>query len=47
MPDETTEVTMTFDATNLSPGSYSAYLCITSNDPGNPMLHVPVNLTVQ
>ena len=46
-PGETTPVTLTFDASALSPGNYSAYLCITSNDPGHPMLHVPVNLTVQ
>jgi hypothetical protein len=46
-PGTSTPVTMTFDASALSPGSYSAYLCVTSNDPANPMLHVPVNLTVE
>jgi len=46
-PGTSTPVTMTFDASALAPGNYSAYLCITSNDPGTPMLHVPVNLTVE
>lgn len=46
-PGTSTPVTMTFDASTLAPGEYSAYLCVTSNDPGQPMLHVPVDLTVE
>ena len=46
-PGTSTPVTMTLDATALAPGNYSAFLCFTSNDPVNPMLHVPVSLTVE
>jgi hypothetical protein len=46
-PGASTLVTMTFDASALTPGTYSAYLCFSSNDPGNPAPHVPVTLTVQ
>jgi len=46
-PGTSTPVTMTFDATTLSPGTYEAYLCFSSNDPDNRMPHVPVTLTVQ
>ena len=42
-----TPVTVTFDATSLTPGTYTADLCITSNDPDEPTVQVPVTLTVQ
>ncbi|HEY0179108.1 MAG TPA: VCBS repeat-containing protein [Dokdonella sp.] len=34
------------DAADLAPGSYSANLCVTSNDAANPRVTVPVRLTV-
>jgi len=30
----------------LSPGTYSAVLCVTTNDPANSLVQVPVSLTV-
>lgn len=42
-----TPVTITFDATALTAGTYTAELCITSNDPDENTVHVPVTLTVQ
>jgi hypothetical protein len=42
-----TTVTVTFDATLLTAGIYTAELCITSNDPDENTVHVPVTLTVQ
>ena len=45
-PGGTTSVEITFDSTGLTPGDYSAVLCVTSNDPGNPMIEVPVTLEV-
>ncbi|MEP7043715.1 MAG: hypothetical protein ABI843_11675 [Dokdonella sp.] len=47
VPGATSPVTLTFDATGLDAGSYSADLCIYSNDPANRRLAVPVTLTVQ
>lgn len=44
---ESEAVGVTFDATGLTPGSYSGSLCFTSNDPANPLLRVPVSMTVQ
>lgn len=41
-----TPVTVTFDATSLTQGTYTAELCITSNDPDEQTVHVPVTLTV-
>ena len=46
-PGETTDVTLTFDAGALSPGSYSAVLCVDSNDPDHRLVSVPVDLTVE
>jgi hypothetical protein len=43
---ESQDVTVTADATALAPGSYSALLCITSDDPVNGLIPVPVSLTV-
>ncbi len=39
-------VTVTYDSTGLSPGSYSGLLCVGSNDPVNAAVEVPVSLTV-
>ncbi|MCW5579074.1 MAG: hypothetical protein KIS89_10550 [Dokdonella sp.] len=43
-----TDVTITVDpsAGGLAPGSYSAELCITSNDPTQPLVAIPVSVTV-
>jgi hypothetical protein len=38
--------TVTVAAGSLAPGSYSANLCMSSNDSATPLLHVPVELTV-
>lgn len=38
--------TVTVDASTLAAGSYSANLCISSNDTVNPLLTIPVNVTV-
>ena len=40
------DVTVTADASGLDPGSYSAVLCVTTNDPDNGLVQVPVTLTV-
>jgi len=45
VPAESSEtLTATFDATALTSGTYMANIIITSNDPENPMLVVPVTL---
>ena len=41
-----TPVDVTFDSTGMAHGNYTAYLCVTSNDPANPFVRVPVSLTV-
>jgi hypothetical protein len=41
-----TPVTVTFDSNGVSAGSYSALLCVASNDALNPTVEVPVSLTV-
>jgi subtilisin family serine protease len=43
---ESSEVTVTFDATGLAAGTYEAQLCVNSNDPANPRVTVPVTLEV-
>jgi hypothetical protein len=43
---ETTNVTVTFDADDLTTGSYAGNIIINSNDPVNPQMMVPVTLTV-
>ena len=40
------DVTVTYDSTGLSPGSYDGLLCVGSNDPATPSVQVPVSLTV-
>jgi subtilisin family serine protease len=43
---ESSDVTVTFDATGLAEGTHEALLCINSNDPANPRVDVPVTLNV-
>jgi hypothetical protein len=40
------EVTVTFDSTGLAEGTYSASLCVDSNDPDEPLVPVPITLDV-
>ena len=47
VPGDTTPIDVTFDATSLDPGTYSADICVNSNDLSNQRLPVPVTLTVQ
>jgi hypothetical protein len=37
---------VTFDSTGLTPGEYTANLCVNSDDPVTPLVQVPVTLTV-
>jgi len=46
-PGTSTPGAVTFDASALMPGIYTALLCAQSNDPGHPLLAVPVELTVE
>jgi hypothetical protein len=39
-------VTVTVDSTGLAPGGHAAALCVTSNDPAQPVVAVPVTVTV-
>ncbi len=43
----TDEIIVTLDATGLAPGSYSAHLCLNSNDPLNETVVVSVDLAVE
>jgi hypothetical protein len=45
-PGEATDVSVLLDASGLSAGVYVAALCVTSNDPAQPLLEIPVELTV-
>lgn len=45
-PGASTDVTVTANAAGLAAGSYSANVCVASNDPLRPVIAVPVNLTV-
>ena len=42
----TTDVTVTFDASNVNPGIYNANVVVNSNDPVTPQKMVPVTLNV-
>ena len=46
LPGETDQVIVTLDSTGLAVGDYTAYLCVNSNDPQNPVVVVPVTLDV-
>ncbi len=40
------EVTVFVDSTGLAPGVHEGHLCVTTNDPENPLVEVPVMATV-
>jgi hypothetical protein len=46
MPGEANDVTLTFNATGLAPGTYSADLCIDNGDNAHPRVIVPVTFEV-
>ncbi|MCD4773855.1 MAG: T9SS type A sorting domain-containing protein [Bacteroidales bacterium] len=46
VPGESTDITVTFDATDLEIGSYSAKIQVNSNAPTTPLIEVPVMLGV-
>ncbi len=46
LPGDTTLVNVTFDSTGLAPGAYTAALCLTSDDPDEPTVRLPLALTV-
>jgi len=46
LPGESTDVNATFDSTGLDVGDYSGNVCATSNDPVNPLVIIPVEMTV-
>ncbi len=41
------EVSIEVDASGMSPGTYTAYVCLASNDPGTPIKVLPVTLRVR
>ncbi len=45
-PAESTVLNITFDSSVLANGNYTSWLCLTSDDPDEPLTVVPVNLTV-
>ncbi len=45
-PGATANVTVTFNSSGLGSGTYNAALCVISDDPLNPLVPVPVTLTV-
>ncbi len=45
-PGDSDVVTVTLDSTGLAAGDYSAVICAFSNDPIDPLVGVPVNMTV-
>ena len=45
-PQAYTRLTVTMDATELEPGEYHADLSLATNDPGHPVLVIPVTLVV-
>jgi uncharacterized repeat protein (TIGR01451 family) len=43
---QTSNVTVSVNATGVAPGTYEALLCVNSNDAANPVVEVPVGLEV-
>ncbi|OGO60658.1 MAG: hypothetical protein A2032_06555 [Chloroflexi bacterium RBG_19FT_COMBO_49_13] len=46
LPGESSSVDVLLDATGLPLGVYTATLCAASNDPGTPLIPIPVTMTV-
>lgn len=46
LPDGSSTVNISLDASDLAPGSYAATICVSSNDPAHPSTAVPVTLNV-
>ncbi len=44
--DSSEDIVITFDATGLTPGNYTATLVVNTNDSGAPLMQIPVLLTV-
>jgi uncharacterized membrane protein len=44
--DQQDEITISFDATALTSGFYEATLAIVTDDPGHPLMYLPVQMTV-
>jgi uncharacterized repeat protein (TIGR01451 family) len=44
---DASEVSVVYDSTGLSTGIYTGTLCVTSDDPTNPLISVPLTLTVE
>ncbi len=45
-PGGLSDVTVTFDAAGLAPDTYAGFLCVASNDADEPLVAVPLTLTV-
>jgi hypothetical protein len=45
-PGETSQVEIVVDSRGLAPGEHTAHLCVTSNDPAEPLVSVPITVTV-
>ncbi len=46
-PASSTDIEISFDSTGLAEDTYSAVLCIDSNDPSSPRVQLPVSLIVE
>lgn len=46
IPGDGTQVSVVFDSTGLSPGTYTGRMCVTSNDLTDPQVVVPLTMTV-
>jgi hypothetical protein len=45
-PGEASAVAVTLDSTGVPAGDYTAYLCLHTDDPSNPLFVMPVNMSV-
>ena len=46
-PGDATGVEVSLDSTGLEEGTYTTQLCLESNDPGEPLVTIPVTMTVE
>lgn len=46
-PGEGTEVAVSLDSTGVEEGTYTTQVCLSSNDPDEPLVTVPVTMTVE